>query len=344
MKIKLLGIDLAKNIFQVCALNQANKVVFNRKVKRDKLSSLIANTPPTIVAMESCSSAHFWGRLFSQQGHQVILIPAQHVKPFVHGGKSDSHDALAICEAAQRPSIHSVPIKTIEQQDMQLLHRLRQRHIQHSTSLANQIRSLSREYGLIFPLGINKLIALIPAALEDASNELSTIARRALFDHYQELLHARKSATELLKQIQQLAAQHPDFEALKVVPGIGDLTASAYIASVGNGHQFKRGREVSAWLGMVPRQYGTGGKMQLGGITKNGDRYLRSLLIHGARAAISRSSKNCPPLKAWVEPIIARRGYNKAVVALANKLCRIAWVIVAKGEPFDLKRAFKPAT
>jgi transposase len=344
MKIKLLGIDLAKNVFQLCALNQANKVLFNRTVRRAQLRSTIAKLEPTTIAMEACSSAHYWGRSFEAIGHKVLLVPAQHVTPFVRGGKSDARDALAICEAAQRPNIHLVPIKTVEQQDIQLLHRLRQRQVQHSTALANQIRSLGREYGVIFPTGIKPLISHLPEVLEDGSNELSPVARHALADQYQCLLDTRQAMGAFLLQIEQLAAQYPAYDDLQILPGIGPMTASAYIAAIGNGRQFKRGRQVGAWLGLAPRQYGTGGELKLGGITKSGDRHLRTLMIHGARAVITRGLKTRPELAQWVQPIIERQGFNKGVVALANKLARISWVIVTTGEPFDMKQAFKPAS
>jgi len=343
MKIKLIGIDLAKNVFQLCALNQANKVLFNRSIRRARLHSTIARLEPTTIAMEACSSAHYWGRTFETVGHQVLLVPAQHVTPFVRGGKNDARDALAICEAAQRPGLHLVPIKSIEQQDIQLLHRLRQRQVQHSTALANQIRSLGREYGVIFPAGIKSLIKRLPEVLEDGSNELSPVARYALADQHQCLIDVRKAMLTFHQQIVQLAEHHPAYVNLLVLPGIGPLVAFAYIAAIGNGHQFKCGRQVSAWLGLVPRQYGTGGQIQLKGVTKNGDRYLRTLMIHGARAVIALGLKNRPELAQWVQPIIDRQGFNKAVVALANKLTRIAWVIVTTGEPFDMKQAFKPA-
>ena len=342
MKIKLLGIDLAKNVFQLCALNQANTVLYNRTVRRARLSSTIAKLEPITIAMEACSSAHYWGRTFEAMGHKVLLVPAQHVTPFVRGGKSDARDALAICEAAQRPGIHLVPIKSIEQQDIQLLHRLRQRQVQHSTALANQIRSLGREYGVIFPTGIKSLISHLPEALEDGSNELSPVARYALADQHCCLIEVRQAMKTFLQQIEQLAGQHPAYVNLLPVLGVGPMVASAYIAAIGNGNQFKCGRQVSAWLGLVPRQYGTGGQIQLKGISKSGDRYLRTLMIHGARAAITRGLKNSPELTQWVQPIIDRQGFNKAVVALANKMTRICWVIVTTGEAFDMKQAFKP--
>ena len=343
MKIKLLGIDLAKNVFQLCALNQANKVLFNRSVRRARLHPTLANLESTSIAMEACSSAHYWGRTFAAMGHRVVLVPAQHVTPFVRGGKSDARDALAICEAAQRPGLHPVPIKTIEQQDIQLLHRLRQRQVQHSTALANQIRSLGREYGVIFPTGIKSLIKRLPEALEDGSNELSNVARHALADQHQCLRQVRQVIASFQIQIELLAQQQPAYAELLVLPGIGPLSASAYLAAIGDGRQFQCGRQVSAWLGLVPRQFGTGGQIQLKGITKSGDRHLRTLMVHGARAAITRGLKNNPLLARWVQPIIDRQGFNKAVVALANKLTRIAWVVVTTGKPFDQKQAFKPA-
>ncbi len=343
MKIKLLGIDLAKNVFQLCALNQANKVLYNKTVGRAQFRGTIARLQATTIAMESCASAHYWGRTFEDMDHRVLLVPAQHVTPFVRGGKSDSRDALAICEAALRPGLHLVPIKSIEQQDLQLLHRLRQRQVQHSTALVNQIRGLGREYGVIFAAGIRALISQLPDVLEDASNELSPVARAALAEQLCCLRDAREAIKTFQGQIQQLAALNPAYTQLLEIPGIGPLSASAYIAAIGNGHRFQCGRQVSAWRGLVPRQYGTGGKIQLRGITKNGDRYLRTLLVHGARAVIARGVKNNAPLAHWVQPIIARQGFNKAVVALANKLARISWVVLTSGEPFDSKRAFKPA-
>lgn len=343
MNIKLIGIDLAKSVFQICAVNRAGKVLFNRSIRRARVRATMAQFEPTQVATEACGSAHYWGRTFEQLGHRVTLIPPQHVKPFVRSGKSDPHDALAICEAANRPNLHPVPIKSLAQQDLQVLHRIRQRHIQQATALANQIRSIGREYGLVFPKGITTLLARLPAALEDGGNELSMVARGALHDHFLQLQAARQAAAQWKQKIIQLASQLPAFDALLQVPGFGPITAAAYLVAIGDGRQFKNGRQVSAWLGLTPRQYGSGGKLTLRGITKQGDRYTRQMLIHGARAAMCRHRPNCPPLATWVDPIIARRGFNKAVVALANKLARIAWTLVRTRSAFDLQQAFKPA-
>lgn len=340
MNIKLIGIDLAKNVFQICAINQAGRVVYNKCVNRKALVETIQNSEPTTVAMESCASANYWGRRFEALGHQVMLIPPQHCKPFVRGGKNDARDALAICEAAQRPNLHPVPIKTYEQQDLQLLHRIRERVVRDATATANQIRGVAREYGVDFPLGIKALNAAIPEALEDAENELTTVAREMLSELYQELRVLREKSSQLLRRITQLAESQPVFTHLQALPGIGPMIASALLAAVGSGRQFNNGRQMAAWLGLVPRQHGSGGKVTLYGITKNGDRTLRTLFIHGARAALRWSRGKDTPQGRWLTQLEARRGTNKTVVALANKLARISWNILAKGESYDPHKAF----
>ena len=343
MKSTLIGIDLAKNVFQVCALNRAGKVMLNEAVKRPKLLHFIRQFEPTTIAMESCGSSHHWARCFRDLGHTVELIPAQHVAPFVRGGKSDARDALAICEAAQRPSLHRVPIKSLEQQDLQAMHRLRQLYVEQTTATANQIRGIAREYGVCFSVGLRPLIKQVPEALESADNELTDIARALLAERLMDLSKLRERVLSVTRRIVQVSSAHPAFEALQALPGIGILSASAYLNAIGSGEQFKCGRQVSAWLGLVPRQYGSGGQLQLKGITKSGDRYLRGLLIHGARAAISVTKDRESPLIRWAEPIVARRGFNKAVVALANKNARIGWLIVARDATYDSSKAFAPA-
>ncbi len=340
MKVKLIGIDLAKNIFQVCGLNQAGRVVFNRSIRRNQLVQQIQALEPTTIAMESCGSANYWGRRFEAMGHHVMLIPPQHCKPFVRGGKNDARDALAICEAASRPNLHVVPIKTLEQQDLQLVHRIRQRHIRNMTALANQIRGVAREYGVTFPVGIKQLRKSLPLELENTENELTPTAREMLADLYAELIQMTNKNKQLLARITQLAQSQPAFERLQQIPGVGPVVASAMLASIGSGHQFQNGRQLAAWLGLVPRQYGSGGKVSLMAITKNGDRYLRTLLIHGARSAMRWSRGKETPLAKWISPLIQRRGVNKAVVALANKIARIGWVVLATDRPFEMRKAF----
>ena len=343
MNTKIVGIDLAKDVLQICGLNRSNNVLFNRSVGRAVLRKEIGKLATTTIAMEACGSAHYWGREFQAMGHNVMLIPPQHVKAYVRNGKSDAKDALAICEAAQRPQLHTVPIKSVEQQDIQLLHRVRSRYVQMRTALANQIRSIAQEYGVIFPKSIRCLRAKLMDELENGNNGLSTVARSMIHLLYQELHAVDEKEAGLKRQIEVLAAQHPAYDRLREIPGFGPIVASAFIAAVGNGHQFQRGRQLSAWLGLVPRQYGTGGKMHLQGISKGGDRYLRTMLIHGARVVASwcqRRSEDNRPMAHWVRALIARRGKNKAVVALANKLSRVAWVTLAQNQHFEPTKAF----
>ena len=340
MKHKLIGIDLAKNMFQICAINQAGKEAFNRSVTRAKLVTTMTGFEPTTVAMEACASGHYWGRKFEQMGHRVILVPPQHVQPFVRGGKSDARDALAIVEAAQRPKLHPVPIKSVLQQDLQSIHRVRSQCIAQVTAIGNQIRGIAREYGVEFQPGIHALIKQLPEVLEDAENDLTPVIRQLISEQLEQLRHLRQRNDALHARMIELASQDPAYVRLLALPGVGPVVASAYLAAIGNGHQFHKGREVSAWLGLVPKQHGTGGKIKLSGMTKNGDRYLRTMLIHGARAAISKSRNKQTPLAQWVNPMVARRSMNKTVVALANKNARIAWRIVARGEHYDVNKAF----
>jgi transposase len=319
MAVKLIGIDLAKSVFQLCAINVAGKVLFNRQVKRDRLIAEVRKHPEVTIAMEACFSAHYWARTFQSMGHRVLLIPPQHVKPFVRVHKSDARDALAICEAAQRPSLHFVPVKSVEQQDLQVLHRIRQRYIRQRTQLANQLRSLAAEYGVFFPKSLNSLRRDLALSLEDAENGLSPVAREALVG---------------------LAERSKAWKRLQSIPGYGPVVAAAVLAAAGSGQQFGNGREFSAWAGLVPRQNGTGGNVHLHGITKNGDRHLRTLLIHGARAVVRWCPKRNDALARWVLEIKQRRGHNKAVVALANKCARIAWAVLTSEESFSVEKAF----
>ena len=340
MKVSIIGIDLAKDVFQVGALNQAGKEIMNKKVRLNKLRDVVRQFEPCVLAMEACGSAHYWGRVFRDMRHAVRLIPPQHVKAFVRINKTDARDALAICEAAQRPNIHFVAIKTLAQQDLRLLNKQRLRLVRLRTATANQIRGFAREYGVFFPVGYRKLLAQLPGALEDAENELSVIARDSLW-HLLEEMHQLTDRIEHLKtQLLALIKDHEPCQRLQEVPGFGPLVTAAYVGAVGDGHQFQNGRQSSAWVGLVPRLHGTGGKVQVLSITKNGDRELRAMLIHGARAVVRWAHRRDDRMGRWIQQLQARRGTNKTVVALANKMARIAWVIVARGERFDMNKAF----
>ena len=340
MNIKVLGIDLAKNVFQLCAINQAGKEVFNRQVRRAKLTPTVANLEPTLIAMEACSSAHYWGRRFEGMGHRVVLIPAQHVKAFVRVNKSDAHDALAIAEASQRPNLKTVPVKSTEQQDLQMISRQRQRWIRHRTAVVNQIRAAAREYGVTLPLGYRALKKALPEVLEDGDNELTAIARELIAEWSDELRQLDAKIHTAQERQKALVKDNPAEQALREVPGFGPVISALLLSAIGDGRQFANGRQMAAWVGLVPRHTGTGGKTRMLGISKNGDRELRTMMIHGARAVIRWAHRRDDALARWVSQLEARRGRNRAVVALANKMTRIAWVIVAKGERFDMKKAF----
>lgn len=339
MDVKVIGIDLAKHVFQLCGLNQAGKVAFNRRRSRDKLLAEMRKYPNVPVIMEACYSAHYWGRTLEAMGHSVQLLPPQHVKPFLRVNKSDACDARAICEAARRPDIHFVPVKSVEQQDLQLLQRIRSRYIRQRTAMVNQIRGVAAEYGVVFPQSLSPLRLALPLALEDAENGLSPIARRMLAGLAEELRALDRQVETITCELTEFARQSPDWERLQSIPGYGPIIAAAVLAAVGSGKQFGCGRDFSAWLGLVPRQHSSGDKVRLLGITKNGDRELRTLAIHGARTVMRWSAQRDDPLSRWVLKLKERRGPNKAVVALANKCARIAWRVIRHGEAFDVNKA-----
>lgn len=342
MTVSTIGIDLAKNVFQVAGLNRAGKVQFNRRFSRPAFAKFMAKHPATRVAMEATASAHYWGRVLQEAGHEVRLLPPQHVKAFCRNHKSDGHDAVAIAEAANRPNIHPVPVKSVELQDLQLLNRQRQRLVRRRTQAINQMRGFAREYGVFFPRSKSVVMNQLPDALEDGENTLSDVARRVLSDLYAEVRELDEKIASIETHIRCLVDPQPDYQALKKVPGIGPVVASALVAAgIGRG-QFHNGRHCAAWLGLVPRQHSSGNRQQLLGITKSGDRELRTLLIHGARAVCNwavRKGRD-DPLGRWVRQLVERRGKNRAFVALANKLARISWAIVNHGESFDMNKAF----
>jgi transposase len=275
-------------------------------------------------------------------GHRVLLIPAQHVKAFCRVHKSDGHDALAIAEAAQRPNLHFVPVKTVEQQDLQLLGRIRERLIQQRTATINPSRGLAREYGVHFSLSRQAFMREVPSALDVADGRLSCVAREALADLRDDILRLDRRIDALQARIEALARQHPAYERLMTIPGIGLANGAALLAAIGDGHQFSNGRQCAALLGLVPRQHGTGGKVHLGAITKSGDSSLRTAVIHGARAVVRWAAKHDHAQSRWILALIARRGKNKATVALANKMVRIVWAVLAGEVTFDQRKAFRP--
>ena len=339
MKTSILGIDLAKNYFQLCSLNQANKVQFNRKLTRNKLAEFMQQQSPVLVAMEACASSNYWARKFEEMGHTVRLVPAQHVKPFVKGNKDDRNDAVAICEAALRPDMHFAMVKTHVQQDTQMIHRIRQLHVKQTTAIANQIRAYLAEYGIVVAKQIIHLLHALPFIIDNDENELTPLARQLITEQYQSLLVSRNKVVELKKLIERSNDQNIYCQRLQALPGIGPIIASALYASVGNGSQFNKGRQMSAWMGLTPAHFGTGGQNTNISTTKRGDHYLRTMLIHGARTVVSWciTNKKGDPLSCWILRLIARRGKRKTYVALANKITRAAWRVL-QGEIYDPKK------
>lgn len=340
-KIKLVAIDLAKRSYQVIALDEHGQVLYNRKLSPSKFALAMQQLETTIVAMEACSAAHHWGRRLLALGHTVRLVPPQHAKAFRRVHKSDAHDALSIAEAAQRPGIHFVPVKTLEQQDLQLLERIRERLIAQRTATINQARGLAREYGVSIAKTRQIFMQQLPLAIEDAGNELTPVAREALAGLLDEIRLIGGQLKELLQRIADLASQHPAYDRLRTIPGIGPISAPVLIASLGSARQFANARSCAAWAGLVPRQHGTGGQIQLGGITKNGNRSVRVMLIHGARTVIRWASKHDHSQSRWIKSLVARCGVHKAAVALANKMMRIVWVVLTQQVEFDMRKAFR---
>ncbi len=328
MNISLIAIDLAKNVYQVCGVNREGKELFNRKLRRSKLGAFIAQHPDVPIAMEACSGSNYWGRHFQQQGHKVILIPPIHVKPFVQGNKNDRNDAFAISEAARRPRVRSVPPRSVEQTDLILAHRVRDRRIGDRTRLINQTRGLLVEYGIVIATGPAALRSALPLLLEDASNELTPMARQVLHDLLAEWRDLDARIEALDRSINSSARALPQARRLMEIHGVGVLIATAAVAKLGHGTQFKSGRQFSACLGLVPKEHSTGGVQKLGGITRRGDRYLRRLIIQGAWSVIRYADQREDRLSRWARDVVQRRGKHKAAIAVANKLARIIWAMV----------------
>ncbi len=333
MKITTIGLDIAKAIFHLVAVNHQGKPVKQQQLKRKQLLVYFAQLEPCLIAMEACGGANYWVREFQALGHKVKLIAPQYVKAYVRGNKNDYNDAAAIAEAAQRPTMRFVPIKSTEQQDVQNLHRQRERLKREQTALSNQTRGLLAEYGIVIHKGIATLKRDLPLILEDATNGL-TVCARGLFAELLDELSLNERINRCEKKIKAVNQESDQCQRLEEVLGIGPITASALYAAAGNGNDFVNGRHFSAWLGLVPGQHSTGGKSVLLGISKRGNSYLRTLLIHGARAVLRRSATKTDRFSVWAQSLLERRGHNRACVAVANKMARIAWVIMAKGEHF----------
>lgn len=334
MKISTIGIDLAKEVFQIHAADQHGKVVQRKKLRRSEMATYFSNLEPCLIGMDACSSAHYWARKLGGMGHIVKLMAPQFVKPYVKANKNDAADAEAICEAVTRPTMRFVSVKNLDQQTILSIHRVRQLLVTQRTAQVNQIRGLLSEFGVVIPRGIHFLGARIPEILEDAENELTAGMRALINDCYERVKSLTDEIGKHERTIRELHRKNTLSTRLEKIPGVGPLTASAFVATIGDATEFKNGRELAAFLGLVPRQSSSGGRQNLLGISKRGDGYLRTLLIHGARSVVRVVDSN-PTNHVWIESLIGRRNKNVAAVALANKNVRTIWALLTKDKEFD---------
>lgn len=337
--ITTIGIDLAKNSFSVHGVNSAGRQVLKRTLTRAGVVRFFANLPSCLVGMEACASSEYWARTIEELGHTVRRIHPRYVKPFLLGGKNDANDAAAICEAVQRPNMRFVPHKTPEQQDIQAIHRVRQGYIRSRTAIINQARGLLAELGIVLAQGASTVRVQLPALLADEERPLSSLMRHNLASLYKSLCFFDEQINKQNKMLQDIAKTNEDCKRLLTIPGVGIMTATILLSVAGVASNFKNGREFAAYLGLVPRQHSTGGKIRLLGISRRGVSYTRTLLIHGARAVLRSVSAGKTPigsLSLWLAQLAEKRGRNRASVALANKTARVAWSVLALGTEYKL--------
>lgn len=334
MKITTIGLDLAKSVIQVHGVNEHGKVGLKKTLKRDQVLPYFANMAPCLIGMEACGSAHYWARKLQTLGHTVKLMAPQFVKPYVKTNKNDAADAEAICEAVTRPTMRFVALKNGEQQAILSLHRARQGFVKARTAQANQIRGLLSEYGIVMPQGMSHIAKRLPDILENSESDLPGIFRQLLQRLGEHLKELDRQVGELEVQIRTWHQQNEMSKKLEKIPGIGPITASALVASIGDAKSFKNGRQLAAWLGLVPRQHSSGGKPTLLGISKRGDSYLRTLLILGAQSALRVATRKVDHACNWLAKLMARRHQNVAAVALANKNARIVWALLAHNREY----------
>jgi len=334
MHIASIGIDLGKTTFHLVALGERNTILLRRKFSRSQLLAYTANLPVSLIGLEACAGSHFLGAALREQGHQVRLIPAQFVKPYRKSNKNDFIDAEAIAEAVSKQNMRFVPIKTQEQLDWQAMHRVRDRLVGRRTSLINEIRGFLLERGITFAAKPIHLRKNLPAVIEDAEQNLSPRLRWLLARMWQEWQQLEIDIQAITDEIERICNEDELCRRLRQIPGFGPLVSTATVAAIGNGAAFRRGRDFAAWVGVVPRQYSTGGKQKLFGISKRGNVYLRRMLIHGARAVLLRVKGDTGGFGRWVHRLAARAPRNKVIVAIANKLARIAWAVLSSGKDY----------
>jgi transposase len=332
--VSVVGIDLAKRVFHVVGMDVTGQILFRKRLSRDALIPFIMQLPPVVIGMEACGGAHYWARRFREHGHTVKLMAPQFVKPYVKSHKNDTRDAEAIGEAVTRPTMRFVPVKGLAQQDIQSLHRARERLMKVRTALVNEIRGLLSEYGIVLPTSVSKFRKAFVAKLEAERSKLTELGHE-LFQHlFDEFSEVEKRLVYYDEKLTTMGRTHPECQRLLTIPGIGPLTATALVAAVSDAQQFHNGRQFAAWLGLVPRQHTTGGKERRMGISKRGDGYIRKLLVHGARATIRWVGSRTDRRSQWIRQLVERRGTNRTAVAVANKNARIVWVLLSRQQDY----------
>jgi transposase len=336
--ISVLGIDIAKRVFHAVGTDETGKIVFRKRLSRQELMPFIAKLPPVLIGMEACGGAHYWARRFGEHGHDVKLMAPQFVKPYVKSNKNDMRDAEAIAEAVTRPTMRFVPIKAIDQQDIQALHRVRERLMGERTALVNEVHGLMQEYGIVMPKGVSQFRQAVVDRLESEQDKLTALSQEMFRKLAEEFIALEEQLAYYQDKLDTLAKTHPECQRLMTIAGIGPLGATALIAAVSDASAFHNGRQFAAWLGLVPRQHTTGGKAYLLGISKRGDSYLRKLLIHGARATMRWVGLKTDRRSQWIRQLLERRGKNRTAVAVANKNARIVWALLTSQQVYELTK------
>jgi transposase len=335
-EMSVLGIDIAKRVFHVVGMDERGKIVLRKRLSRHALISFIATLPPVLIGMEACGGAHYWARRFREHGHEVKLMAPQFVKPYVKSHKNAMRDAEGMSEAVTRPTMRFVPTKELDQQDIQALHRVRERLIGARTALVNEGHGLLNEYGIVVPKGVSKFRQTVVDKLESEKAKLTPLSQEMFWKLVEEFAALEAQLAYYQEQLDTLAATHPACQRLMTIPGIGPFTATALVAAVSDASAFKNGRQFAAWLGLVPRQHTTGGKERLLGISKRGDTSLRKLLVHGARATIRWVGLKTDRRSQWMRQLLERRGNNRTAVAVANKNARIVWALLTSHQDYQL--------
>ena len=329
--LSVVGIDSAKNVFHLVGMDDRGKIILRKRLMRGEVMAFMATLPQVTVGMEACGGSHYWARQFREQGHEVKLMAPQYVKPYVKTNKNDLRDAEAMAEAVTRPSMRFVPIKEVEHQDIQALHRVRDRLMGARTALVNEMRGLLAEYGIVLPTGVNAFRKAVVGKLALEQAKLTPLSQELFHKLFEELIQVEAQVAYYDEKLKALATTHPECQRLLTIPGIGPITATALIAAISDVGVFSNGRHFSAWLGLVPKQHSTGGQTRLLGISKRGDSYLRKLLIHGARATLRWARTKTDGRSHWIRGLLERRGWNRTAVAVANKNARIVWALLSRG-------------